>query len=276
MALTASSDTAKDTSAGTGFPARSLVVTVHFPASPGLWSALAGFTHTARNSSSGGTPPSSFTSELSYSDTLVAERKKSGMCLHHTDTHPNLNLGVCGYAEVDAPLRPVELGPVHDPRAPQLPGMFGDRRTPAFTNAYQRYRWDANRNCLNDYSSQWEATVLGMGVTREETLYTPDSGYDIGGDYEYLVLYAGETDLTLHVGREEEFFGYVIHIDGVCTDPDLLALYRQNHAAGRGSLPALRGHQAFGVAAGTEIQVAVRDTGSFMDPRSRNDWWQGR
>ena len=69
------------------------------------------------------------------------------------DTHPNLNLGVCGYAEVDAPLRPVELGPVHDPRAPQLPGMFGDRRTPAFTNAYQRYRWDANRNCLNDYSS---------------------------------------------------------------------------------------------------------------------------
>jgi hypothetical protein len=192
------------------------------------------------------------------------------------DTHPNLNLGVCGYAEVDAPLRLVELGPVHDPRAPQLPGMFGDRRTPAFTNAYQRYRWDANRNCLNDYSSQWEATVLGMGVTREETLYTPDSGYDIGGDYEYLVLYAGETDLTLHIGREDEFFGYVIHIDGVCTDPDLLALYRQNHAAGRGSLPALRGHQAFGVAVGSEIQVAVRDTGSFMDPRSRNDWWQGR
>jgi hypothetical protein len=30
------------------------------------------------------------------------------------------------------------------------------------------------------------------------------------------------------------------------------------------------------VAVGSEIQVAVRDTGSFMDPRSRNDWWQGR
>ena len=64
--------------------------------------------------------------------------------------------------------------------------------------------------------------------------------------------------------------------DSVCTDPDLLALYRQNHAAGRGNLPALRGHQAFGVAVGSEIQVAVRDTGTFMDPRSRNDWWQGR
>jgi len=192
------------------------------------------------------------------------------------ETHPNLNLSVCGYARVDAPLQLVELGPVHDSRAPQLPGMFGDRRTPVFTNTYQRYRWDENRNCLADYSSRWETTVLGMGVTRGEMIYTPDSDYDIGGDYEYLVLYAGETDLTLHVGREDEFFGYVIHIDGVCTDPDLLALYRQNHAAGRGSLPALRGHQPFGVAAGAEIQVAVRDTGSFMDPRSRNDWWQGR
>ena len=192
------------------------------------------------------------------------------------ETHPNVNMGVCGYAEVDAPLRLVQLGPVHDPRAPQLPGMFGDWRTPAFTNAYQRYRWDSNRNCLDDTNSQWEVTVLGMGTTRGETIYTPDSGYDIGGDYEYLVLYAGETDLTLHIGREDEFFGYVLHIDGVCTDPDLLALYRQNHAAGRWMLPVLRGHQAFGVAVGTEIQIAVRDTGSFIDPRSRNDWWQGR
>ena len=75
-------------------------------------------------------------------------------------------------ALVNAPLQLVELGPVHDPRAPQIPGMFGDRRTPAFTNAYQRYRWDANRNCLSDYSSRWEATVLGMGVTRGETIYT--------------------------------------------------------------------------------------------------------
>ena len=107
------------------------------------------------------------------------------------ETHPNLNLSVCGYADVNAPLQLVELGPVHDPRAPQIPGMFGDRRTPAFTNAYQRYRWDANRNCLSDYSLRWEATVLGMGVTRGETIYTPDSDYDIGGDYEYLVLYAG-------------------------------------------------------------------------------------
>ena len=53
------------------------------------------------------------------------------------ETSPNLNLSVCGYEDVNAPLRLVELGPVHDARAPQLPGMFGDRRTPVFTNAYK-------------------------------------------------------------------------------------------------------------------------------------------
>jgi hypothetical protein len=56
----------------------------------------------------------------------------------------------------------------------------------------------------------------------------------------------------------------------------LLALYQQSDAAGRYNLPVLRGHQAFGKALGGEIQIAIRDWGGFLDPRSRNDWWQGR
>lgn len=178
---------------------------------------------------------------------------------------PNVNLGARGYKLTSAPLKLVVLGPVHDGNAPQLPGMFGDRRTPVFTNAY-----DA------DPGSRWDVTLLGMGTAPGEVIYTPDSGYDIGGGYEYLVMYAAETRVTLHIGREDEFFGYVLHIEDVCVDPDLVALYRQLHAAGRGSLPALRGHQAFGRATGGEVKAAVRDWGSFLDPRSRNDWWQGR
>lgn len=188
----------------------------------------------------------------------------------------NLNLGHRGYEVTDAPLRLIELGPVYDGKAPQFPGLFADRRTPEFVEAYQRYRWDEGCDCPLDTYSRWEATVLGMRVTPGETIYTPDSGYDIGGGYEYMVMYAAETRITLHIGREDEFYGYVIHIEDVCTDPDLLALYRQLHAAGRGELPVLRGHQAFGKATSDEIKIAVRDTGSFMDPRSRNDWWQGR
>lgn len=192
------------------------------------------------------------------------------------ETDPNLNLGYRGYVKVDAPLHLVTYdGNAPDTKAPQFPGLFGDRRTPTLTNTYQRYRWDEGCDCAVDTYSPWPTTVLGMGVSPGETIYTPDSGYDIGG-YEYMVMYAAETRITLHIGREDEFPGYVIHIEDVCTDPELLALYRQLHAAGRGELPALRGHQPFGVALGNEIKIAVRDTGSFMDPRSRNDWWQGR
>ena len=46
--------------------------------------------------------------------------------------------------------------------------------------------------------------------------------------------------------------------------------------AGRGRMPALRAGQAFGHARGGEIGVAIRDWGTFLDPRSRKDWWQGR
>lgn len=188
----------------------------------------------------------------------------------------DLNLGYRGYAPTNAPRQLVVLGAVFDRNAPQFPGMFADRRTPALTGTYQRYRWDPNCDCRLDTYSRWEATVLGMGVTPGETIYTPDSGYDIGGGFEYMVMYAAESRVTLHVGREDEFHGYVIHIEDVCVDPDLVALYRQLHAAGRQELPVLRGHQPFGKALGQEIKIAVRDSGSFMDPRSRNDWWQGR
>lgn len=189
---------------------------------------------------------------------------------------PNLNLGVRGYAQVDAPLKLVQLGPIHDPKAPQIPGMFADRRTPVFTTTYQRYNWDYDCDCPDGLESPWEATVLGMKTKPGERIYTPESGYDIGGGYEYLVMYASEERVTLHIGRQDEFFGYVVHIEEVCVDPELVSLYRTLHARGRGELPVLRGHDPFGVARDDEVRVAVRDSGHFLDPRSRNDWWQGR
>jgi hypothetical protein len=192
-------------------------------------------------------------------------------------TNPDINLGYRGYALVNAPLQLVTYdGKAPDTKAPQFPGMFGDNRTPVFTHTYQRYRWDADCNCPVDTYSPWPTTVLGMDVAPGETIYTPDSGYDISGGYEYMVMYAGPNDITLHIGIEDDTSGYVVHIDGVCTDPDLLALFQQLQATGRSQLPVLKGHQPFGKALGAEIQVAVRDSGHFLDPRSRNDWWQGR
>ena len=116
-----------------------------------------------------------------------------------------------------------------------------------------------------------------MGTTAGEVLRLPDSGYDIGSGYDALVLYATETRLTIKYTREDNVVrGYTLHLENVCAEPGLLSLYRQLNAQGRRTLPALRPGQPLGRATGSEILVAVRDTGNFMDPRSRKDWWRGR
>jgi hypothetical protein len=71
--------------------------------------------------------------------------------------------------------------------------------------------------------------------------------------------------------------GYTIHVEDVWVEPDLVALYHQgDDQNGRTYLPALAAGQPFGRAMGNEIGIVIRDNGSFMDPRSRKDWWQGR
>lgn len=182
------------------------------------------------------------------------------------------NLGYRGYAPTVAPLQLVPLGPVHDPTAPQFPTLFADGRLPTFTAAYQRYRWQDGQPV--DTYSPWDTTVLGLGVTPGEPIRAPDSGYDIGG-YDALLLYADAQRVTLKYTREDSVaVGYTVYIEDVCVAPQLLALYETMDGNGRNQLPALNGGQPIGRATGSEIKVAVRDSGHFLDPRSCNDWWQ--
>jgi hypothetical protein len=123
----------------------------------------------------------------------------------------------------------------------------------------------------------FEVTLAGLAVTPGETIHLPASGYDIGQGYDALVLYATEERVTLKYTREDNVVrGYTLHIEGICVEPRLLALYQSCNAAGRATLPALRPGQAIGRASGSTIGVAIRDTGAFRDPRSRKDWWYGR
>jgi hypothetical protein len=193
------------------------------------------------------------------------------------EQQPDFNLALRGYEVTDAYRGLVEYGGNPDPGAPQLYTLFADQRVPAFPAVYQVYDWDWDCNCRGDLLTNWEVTLAGMGVAPGEVLHLPDSGYDIGSGYEALVLYATEERITLKYTREDHVvYGYTIHIENVCVEPSLLALYRAWNDAGRGELPALRGGQPFGRARGDEIGVAIRDTGTFMDPRSRRDWWQGK
>lgn len=154
-----------------------------------------------------------------------------------------------------------------DYKAPQLYTLFADERTSVFSRLY---RVDEERKI-------WPVTMSGFEVTPGEIIRVPDSGYDIGNGKDVMVLYASRSQITLKYTREDNVvFGYTVHIEGICTEPSLQALYDELNAAGRGSLPALTGKQPLGRAWGNEIRVVIRDTGSFMDPRSCKDWWWGR
>jgi hypothetical protein len=193
------------------------------------------------------------------------------------EQHPDLNLALRGYEATDAYYGLVDYGGSGDPNAPQLYTLFADQRVPSFTTLYQVYDWDWDCNCRGGLLTNYDVTLTGMGVARGEVLSLPDSGYDIGDGYEALVLYATEERITLKYTREDHVvYGYTIHVENICVEPSLLALYRAWNEAGRGELPALRGGQPFGRAWREEIRVAIRDSGTFMDPRSRQDWWQSK
>ena len=198
------------------------------------------------------------------------------------EQHPDINaLAVRGYVLTNAPKTLVNYGGGTDPTAPQLYTMFLDGRLPQFPNVYQVYDWNCATNSRGILIATWPVTLLGMGTGRGEVLQLParyNGAPDIyQGTYWALVLYASTERITFVYTRLDTVaYGYTVHVEGVCVEPGLLNLYRQQNAAGRWYLPALKFQQPFGRANGPEIKVAIRDTGSFMDPRSRKDWWQGR
>lgn len=189
--------------------------------------------------------------------------------------HPDINLAIRGYAPTSAALTLVNYAGNIDPNAPQLDTLFATPRLPTFTSAYQIYRWDWACGCRGELMSSWDTNLLGMGTVANETIHVPDSGYDIGGSHDVMVLYAAADRITLKYTREDNVVGgYTLHIEDICVDPKLVSLYNSLDAAGRGELPALNGRQAFGQAIGSEIKVSIRDAGNFLDARSRKDWWQ--
>jgi hypothetical protein len=191
--------------------------------------------------------------------------------------HPDINLSIRGYTRTTAPLELIDYAGNVDPAAPQLYTLFDNQRTPIFNAAHRVYQWDWNCNCRGGPITKWDVTLLGMKTTRGELIHLPAAGYDIGGGYGALVLYAEPSRLTLKYTRDDDVVaGYTLHLENVCVDENLLALYRQLNAAGRSELPALWPGQPLGRAAGIEIDATIRDTGAFLDPRSRKDWWQGR
>jgi hypothetical protein len=193
------------------------------------------------------------------------------------EQHADLNLALRSYTPTTGFLGLVDYGGAADPAAPQLAGLFADNRTGTFVRVHRVYDWNWGCNCSGAPLVNPPVTLAELATAPGEPLRVPDSGYSIGSGYEVLVLYAAPARITLKYTRNDNVVqGYTLHVENICVDPPLLSLYQSWNAAGRSQLPALQPGQAFGRAAGNTVGVAIRDSGTFMDPRSRKDWWRGR
>ncbi len=205
---------------------------------------------------------------VSYEALSVVDRSKPYP--PDAENDPGFNIGILGYELTNKPKELVYYSGGTDSRAPQLYTLFDDERTPVFSNVYRLY--DEEGEPLTHYP----VTLAGMQVAPGEIIYAADSGYDIQYGYDALVIYASRERVAFNYTRGDHLLGYTVYVDGICVEPSLQALYTQLDEAGRKSLPAVRGGDPLGRTWGTEIRVAIRDTGTAMDPRSCKDWWQGR
>ena len=200
---------------------------------------------------------------------------------HPDELHGDLNLALRGYMEVSATLGLVAINGSSDGDAPQFPGIFADGRTPVFSSTHRVYDWNwacGVHGCRGEVLTKRDVSLLGMAAAAGESISFPSRNAQIyGGGFTALVLYASEERITLGYTRDDSVaHGYSVQIEGVCVDPNLLALYREANRAGRSNLPAVRNGDAVGTVKTDEVRAAIRDRGDFMDPRSRKDWWRGR
>ncbi len=160
-----------------------------------------------------------------------------------------------------------------DPKAPQLSTLIGDaeNHNPIFTYLGQvKARGGQGLDSSNIQSPGIGKIQANGGAT----IYSPRQGYDIGGGYSYVVLYATNTDIVIHnTTADSVASGYTLHIFDINVDKKLLDLYNQNEANGRPQLVAIGCHIPLGTVAGSSVLESIRDTGSFMDNRY-NDWWK--
>lgn len=196
------------------------------------------------------------------------------------EQHADLNLGLRGYTPTNQTKSLVELTGATDPNAPKLAGLFSPLRLPSFTSTWQVGDWNWDTNTRQGWVTDPVVTLLGMGTGTAEIITLPASGYSIGTQpvvtgFQAMVLYATTQRITLKYTREDNVIsGYTIHIENICVEPSLLALYNTWNTNGRSRLPAVNSLQPIGRANRGEILVAIRDNGTFLDPRSHKDWWQ--
>lgn len=195
---------------------------------------------------------------------------------------PDLNMNVRGWYTVQQ-----FLGFVRYPYPPDDPpdtlhplhlSNIAGSTSAAFVSTVQANDWDwYGCNCATPRSnSPYPVTMLGLRTTPGQALRIASRNLAVDpAGYKAMVLYADARQIALKYTWEDRVdTGYLVHLVNLCVDPNLVALYDRLNAAGRKRLPAVTNQSVIGLAQGDEVDVIVRDSGSFMDPRSWQDWWQ--
>ncbi|MCK6627370.1 MAG: hypothetical protein L6R45_19605 [Anaerolineae bacterium] len=204
---------------------------------------------------------------------------------HPDYLHGDLNLSLRDYNLTTGAAGLVDYSGSSDSGAPQLASLFEPNNFLGINAVYRVNSWNwacGAHGCPGPAITNPPVTLISLRTSPGEPIYIPERSADIyGGGYKALVLYAEEQRITLGYVRQDTVAnGYAVHLENICVDPNLLALYQSRvNASGMRivpvALPALRNNQALGTALSDEIGVAIRDRGAFMDPRSRKDWWRG-
>ena len=182
--------------------------------------------------------------------------------------HGDLNLLLREPQPIQTELSLIDIADAgSDSNAPNLGHVF----EPNFVNAYTVHDWDWGCNCKGPLLRQDHLVLVGIKTTPGEPVFIPTKEQDMyQGKYYATLLYASEDSVTFLYDRKGTVIaGYTVHYLGLRTDPNLLKLYRESKG---NQLPGLTLDTPVGIAT-DEIIVAIRDNGTFMDARSRKDWW---
>ena len=199
--------------------------------------------------------------------------------------HGDLNLALRGYATTSESSGLASYNGATDSDAPQFSGLFGRMGTPTMAYRVNIWRFESDQcggaahGCRGSVDNTWPVTLLGLAASPGEVIAIPSRNAPIYTNAQAMVLFADDRRITVGYTRQDTIAsGYAVYIENVCVDPNLLALYRAQVGPdgyrSSGALPSLRNGQSLGTAAGGEVIVGIRDSASWLDPRSRKDWWQ--
>ena len=193
---------------------------------------------------------------------------------------PDLNLSLRGWYHVAEPLHFVTYAGPEPPdrQHPLLLSNIVPGSTEAsFVATYQVNEWDwLGCNCPVPRSrTPYPVTMLGLVSSPGQPVYIAARDLPVSpAGMTAMVIYADANQLALTYTSEDRVdTGYMVHLVNICVDPNLVALYRRLDSEGRHQLPAAYNNTVVGTALDSEVDVVVRDTGSFLDPRSGLDWW---